>query len=309
LPCFDAPGTGAEGISGRIVPLGGDGEIGLVEFEPTGPRAAALIEARRTTTHDALVAVNTGANVVPGLAVINADEYGSPFGPPVLQVGTEHLERLKAAAHSRRDVTLSAVLQPETTRASNVGATITGRDPTLAPLVIMTPRSGWWHCTSERGGGLAAWFESLQRFVAEPPPRTVRFTANTGHELGHVGLDHHLGRHPGLVRDAHCWVHLGANFAADGGAVLYQASDDALMALGTKHLSEAGSPPDATIAVGKRPYGEARNIFDGGGRYVSILGSNALFHHPDDRWPDAVDLDKTRRIVAALVGIAEALAN
>jgi hypothetical protein len=193
--------------------------------------------------------------------------------------------------------------------ASNVGATIVGRDQSLAPLVIMTPRSGWWRCTSERGGGLASWLECLHRFTRQRPLRTVRFTANTGHELGHVGLDYHLERNPRLVRDAHCWMHLGANYAANGGFVLYQASDEELMAQGARFLGEAGQSPDQTIPVGDRPLGEARNIFDGGGRYVSLLGSNPLFHHPDDRWPDAVDIDKARRTTAAMVRMAVDLAN
>jgi hypothetical protein len=139
--------------------------------------------------------------------------------------------------------------------------------------------------------------------------RTVRFTANTGHELGHVGLDYHLDRNQGLVGDAHCWMHLGANFAARGGFVLYQASDEQLMAQGRRFLSETGQPPDRTTPVGTRPLGEARNIFDGGGRYVSLLGSNPLFHHPDDRWPNAVDIDKARRTTAAMVRLAVDLAN
>ena len=309
LPCFDAPGTPPEGIEGRLVPLGGNGEIGLLRFEPIGPTAGRLLDARRTTSHQALIAVCEGNSVAPGLAVINADAYGTPYGPPVLQVATAHLELLTEAAGSAEQVRLTTVLQQEQTSASNVGTTILGREPGLAPVVIMTPRSGWWRCTSERGGGLATWLECLHRITRQRPLRTVRFTANTGHELGHVGLDYHLERNQGLVGDAHCWMHLGANFAARDGFVLYQASDEELMTQGRRFLGEAGQPPDRTTPVGTRPLGEARNIFDGGGRYVSLLGSNPLFHHPDDRWPDAIDVDKARRTAEAMVRLAVDLAN
>ena len=61
--------------------------------------------------------------------------------------------------------------------------------------------------------------------------------------------------------------------------------------------------------IGTRPYGEARNIFDGGGRFVSILGGNQLFHHPADRWPEAVDLQSTQRWVAALVQLSLGVAG
>ena len=40
-----------------------------------------------------------------------------------------------------------------------------------------------------------------------------------------------------------------------------------------------------------RPVGEARNVFDSGGRYASVLGPGPWFHHEDDRWTHAVDRD------------------
>ncbi len=309
LPCFDAPGTPAAGITGQLTPLGGPGEIGLLTFEPAGPGAGALLAARRDTHHQALVAVHAGEQIAPGLAVINADAYGAPYDPPVLQVGTEHRTVLESAAATGKAVRMRAAFEETTVEASNVGTRVPGQDPALPPLVVMTPRSGWWQCTSERGGGLAAWLAILDHFLATPPARTVLFTANTGHELGHAGLEHYLEAHPTLVRDAHCWLHLGANFAAAGGAVLYQASDQGLLDLGQEVLSAAGLPPEVTTPVGQRPLGEARNIFDGGGRYVSLLGSNPLFHHPDDRWPNAVNADKTARLVTALVGVSASIAD
>jgi hypothetical protein len=42
---------------------------------------------------------------------------------------------------------------------------------------------------------------------------------------------------------------------------------------------------------------------------VSILGTNPRFHHPDDRWPDAVDLDVTVAATIALVATADRLAH
>ncbi len=56
----------------------------------------------------------------------------------------------------------------------------------------MTPRSGWWQCASERGGGIAVWVEILAAVAAAKPARTVNFVASTGHELGHYGLTHYL---------------------------------------------------------------------------------------------------------------------
>jgi hypothetical protein len=57
------------------------------------------------------------------------------------------------------------------------------------------------------------------------------------------------------------------------------------------------------------PLGEARNIQRGGGRYISIVGRNGLFHHPADRWPEAVDVNSVARYAAAFVRVATALAS
>jgi len=53
----------------------------------------------------------------------------------------------------------------------------------------MTPHSSWWRSTAERGGGLVCWLESLCALIAAPRACNVIFTANSGHELGHLGLD------------------------------------------------------------------------------------------------------------------------
>jgi hypothetical protein len=137
----------------------------------------------------------------------------------------------------------------------------------------------------------------------------VRLTANTGHELGHLGMQHFLDREEALVAGAHSWIHLGANFAAALAPRLrLQASDAALAAQAEQALAAEGVTVDDRTPVGEMPFGEARDLHAGGGRYLSLLGSQGAFHHPADRWPDAVDLPRTvaiaralRRLLAALV--------
>ena len=36
-----------------------------------------------------------------------------------------------------------------------------------------------------------------------------------------------------------------------------------------------------------------------GGRYVSLIGTNAFFHHPGDRWPSEVDVLAVARYARA----------
>lgn len=149
--------------------------------------------------------------------------------------------------------------------------------------------------------------ETVDHVAAEPGDRTIIFTANTGHELGHVGLKHYLARQESLVSGAHAWIHLGANFATVDSDVRYQASPD-LHQMGLDALAAAETTPEVVIPVGARPLGEAYNIHDGGGRYLSLLGSNRWFHHPDDRWPDTIDLARTVKLNRAMITIANKLA-
>ena len=193
--------------------------------------------------------------------------------------------------------------------ASNVRAEIAGRDPDLAPVVVITPRSSWWHSTSERGGGIALWLDLMHMLAATPPLRTVIFSANTGHELGHVGMQRFLDANEALVAGAHCWIHLGANFAAAlHPQIRLQASDADTMTLADAALARHRAPPMVRTEIGAAPFGEARDIHAGGGRYVSILGANGAFHHPADRWPEYVDLQRTVDIARAFREVLGALA-
>ena len=238
---------------------------------------------------------------LPGLALINADSYGRPYGPPVLQVASEFKQELLAAADSNQRASLSIALDEQITDASNVEARIPGTRPELAPLVVMTPKSSWYTSTAERIGGIVCWLECIRHFVKHAPIRDVIFTANTGHELGHVGLTRFLEINPQLEQDAYLWVHFGANFGATDSNIRLQSSSESHLQTMRSTLKKHNITVASEAKPGIRPGGEARNIFDGGGEYVSILGSNRLFHHPDDRFESNVDLPRLIRIRSAMV--------
>jgi hypothetical protein len=50
-------------------------------------------------------------------------------------------------------------------------------------------------------------------------------------------------------------------------------------------------------------------VHRGGGRYVSIIGGNGLFHNPDDRGPQAVDPVVIRKFSTAFIAVARAVAG
>ena len=293
LPMFDGGSTSSNGLEGPHGSLTTDDVIAITQFGSSTDDELSknLNEARKKNKHPAIVAIANVYPNIPGLAVLNAESYKNPYGPPVLQVATQEAEwlmRLKAD----EKISVSVELIDEKSDAINVQAMIEGKDQSLSPLVVMTPKSGWWTCTSERGGGIIIWLNAMRYLSKNQPNRNVLFTANTGHELSHLGLDHFLEKNPSLVKDAFSWVHLGANFAAKEGRVLWQASADEYMEKGLEQLKALNLDEIISWPVSSRPLGEARNIYDGGGQFISLLGSNPLFHHPKDIWPDSIDMKK-----------------
>ena len=150
------------------------------------------------------------------------------------------------------------------------------------------------------------WLESLRALCAAPPAMDVVLTANSGHELGHLGLDDFVARRPGWDRDA-LWLHWGANLGAVGGGLTVMSSRDDLGASAARELTEAGQPPDAMAPKTQVPSGETRDIHRAGGRYVTLVGSNPWFHLPQDRWPHSVDVAVIERIAIAAARLVVAL--
>lgn len=314
VPLFDAAFTDAEGVEGRLGTPGSDAPIAVAKLPPfwAAPAAHELVAARRDARHEALVIVSDGPalGMPPGVTLLNAESFASPFGPPTVQLPSQAAAALLTAADAGTRVRVVCHARRTPAEAYNVETRVAGTDPAAAPIVVMTPRSGWWHCASERGGGLACWLELMRSLAQRPARREVRFLASSGHELGHLGLDHFLARRGALLKSANVWIHLGANFAAAvQGSVRLQASDEELAGRARAVLEEAKTPADEETPVGTPPLGEARNVHDGDGRYVSLLGRNGLFHHPEDRWPRAVDVDRAVRITGAFVKLVRELAS
>jgi hypothetical protein len=309
LPFFDGGFTDDTGIVGRLGAVGSSADIALVTLDQAaiGTEGQSIVALRQQASLRGIVAVTNGG--APGLCPSNARSFAQPFGIPVLQVGSEHEAFLNQVAAGRAPVTVVASATRTPTQAFNVVATVAGRQPDLAPLVLMTPRSGWWQCASERGGGLACWIETLRAVSAATPARPAIFLASSGHELGHHGLDAFLRARPELIKGARAWIHLGANIGAAGGRIRLQASDDEMEAGALRALEEAGASVGQRVPRGTVPAGEARNIHVGGGRYVSLLGGGPFFHTQQDRWPAAVDVGAIARFAQSVSALAVTLAR
>jgi hypothetical protein len=309
LPFFDGGFTDAAGLNGRVGPPESKLPFALVVIDSAGisSEGRSTQALRKSTQHRGIVAVTEGAH--EGLSTSNAVDFHTPYGLPVLQISTEDHLWLRDLTARGLPIRFVCAAGRAPSRASNVIATVRGRQADLPPLVLMTPRSGWFHCASERGGGLACWLEAIRAVAAAKPARSLLAIASSGHELGHFGLDAFLEKQRQLIKGAAAWIHLGANIGAAGGAARLQASDDGIEGMADEALKGAGGSVRARVPRGTRPGGEARNIHDGGGRYISLLGNGPFFHNVDDRWPVAVDVGAVSRFSEAFAALAVRLTN
>ncbi len=294
VPLFDAPDGDVTGTPA---------DIAIRDVSPLAVYTPEFIALRQDAGLRAIVLITTGG--APGLALLNAERFTAPYGPPVLQVASEHRNRLLAARDTPIRVVTSA--RRTTATARNIVVTLPGRDRSLPPLVVMTPRSSWWTSTAERGGGLVCWLACLHRLIATPPQRDVILTANSGHELGHIGLDAFIARRPGWETTA-TWVHFGANIGAADSHLSIVSGHDSLRHQTAAALAAAGQPHGLAPA-GTMPNGESRDIHRAGGRYITLVGGNPLFHLPQDRLPHAVNLPAVTRSAAAMAELAVALSQ
>jgi hypothetical protein len=303
LPLFDGGTTDHVGVIGRLGPLGSDAPIGVVEMEP---RAASLpgnpfAAAREASRHRAIVvALRTKPD---SLAPLNAHDAAAPFGPPVLQVAGREAAWLRGLAETGESARVAVLGRRGGGRSANIRAELPGAAP---PLVLLTPRTSWWTSTAERAGGILAWLEALRTLSGAQRQRAVVALATCGHELGHIGAHRAFARDPGLARDSALVVHLGANLGcAEAAHLTVRSNVPGLADRMAEALVAAGHPRAPIEAVtGGKANGEAHEIEERGGRYLSLIGDNPWFHAPEDRWPLSVDLPRAEAIARAVAAVA-----
>lgn len=240
------------------------------------------------------------------IVIRNAYRIDAPLGLPVLQVAPQTAAALAEASASGAEATLTIAGSRGTGTAMNVVAEISGTDAAAKPLVLMTPMSGWFTCAGERGAGIAIWLgvaETIAR--GDRPRRSLRLLASTGHELDHYGLRRHLERFaPSLATH---WIHLGANIGALEGRGLLGASDVDVLKLARSKLERAGAEPFITLPAGEAGGGEARNIAEGDGRFVTLVGTARYFHTPNDTVARSVDPQSVARYGEGVLRLVETL--
>ena len=288
VPTFDSAFTDHKGLTGTLRADNGPGIV-LWEFAHDDQERMATgvytsFELARQDGADGIIMVMGDPDGHP--VVRNAERPLEPIELPVLQVAPMDAEPLLDALGS--EITMICDGGRVDAPADNVIGTIPGADPDAEPVVLMTPKSGWYTCAAERGGGIAIWMEVAGRVAANRGRRTLKLVASSGHELHHLGLDHYIQQLGDAAHDVHAWMHLGASIGSRNGQPSYAASDDELFTVATDALNSQGLKRRA-FPVGNAGFGEARNIGEINGRFASFLGGHPYFHSPQDTYDRCVD--------------------
>ena len=201
-------------------------------------------------------------------------------GPAAVIVAADQLADVDDGVSLR----FQAAIEPG--RAVNVVAAFghADEDPSLPPVTITTPLSGWTPAAGERGTGLAVALALATDLAAD---HAVEFVACSGHELDHIGLQHHLER-TGLV-DGRAVIHVGASVGAvewvNGKAelgrerlVLTTATNDALL----DRLRVSVARGNWSLVEPETWAGEGANWRNAGANVLSFIGSSSRFHTVGD---------------------------
>ncbi|WNO52684.1 hypothetical protein [Stakelama saccharophila] len=161
-------------------------------------------------------------------------------------------------------------------------------------VAVSTPRSGWFTCAGERGGGIAAWLHIARWAARNAPDHDLAFICNSGHEYQYLGAGESLRAIAPKPRETAFWLHLGANLAARD----WHESVGAMRALpGTDSQRYLVVSPELRAVAGRMfaglvgleaPYasdqlsaGELTGIIEAGYRPVAGIFGIHRFHHVD----------------------------
>ena len=301
LPLYDGGFTPPDGVEGQLVsPDDGAEHVAIVVAfadQPGGDFAGPALYQRLGEMHGAGA---VGLVLVGGeLVVRNAERIDRPAALPVLQLAPRDSAAFASSVLMGAEATLAIDAERLSSSATNVVATLPGAGPESAPVGVMTPKSGWFGCAGERGGGIAIWLAIAEALAAIPQRRRpVHLVASSGHELHHYGLAAHFRARPHLAAGAVAWLHLGTSIGARKPRPRMAASDEELLAIVSGALEDANASPREFFAA-DTPGGEAR--------YVSLLGGHSLFHSPNDTVDRAVDAESVARHARAALAVVEAM--
>jgi hypothetical protein len=298
--------------------------IALIDL-PYNRWSSALAKPVQDTVNAALAGGAVAALVITNgptrkAIALNADGRKPMFSKPVATLAPEDAGPFLSAAEHEQPATLFVTGQAGRRPAFNlVGRLDRGRPRSV---VVSTPRSGWFTCAGERGGGVAAWC-SLARWAPKAlPGYNLIFICNSGHEYEYLGAEHAFESALPKPAETAMWLHLGANVAARDwqeltGTLLPLPSADPQRYLVTspglvpmvQRLFASQPGLEVPRATGSFAAGELTNVLAAG--YTDVLGIFGAhrFHHTLGDDQSCADQVATARAITALKAILLAISG
>ncbi|HMO75730.1 MAG TPA: hypothetical protein PKD99_07210 [Sphingopyxis sp.] len=322
--------TDAAGVTGPLVRVDAAGRadaplagaVALIDL-PYNRWSSALAKPVRAPIEAAFAAGAKAAVVVTNgptgkVIALNADGRAPMFAGPVGLLAPADAGPFLAAAMAHGTATVTLAGQGGRRPAFNViGRIDRGRGRWV---VVSTPRSGWFGCAGERGGGIAAWLDLARRASAMLPDHDIAFLCNSGHEYENLGAEESLKAVAPKPAETHFWLHLGANLAARdwheglfGLAPIAGTDSQRYLAVSPQHLPLARRL-FAGLAGLESPYsaaelsaGELATIVAAG--YSSVAGVFGLhrFHHVESDDARCVDPAAIATTIAAFRALLSAV--
>lgn len=212
FPYWTPRATPAGGVTGPLAVGGKPGGVALVVLPPGAggglyqPPPAEVVAASESGAGAVVVVTETPLGE---LAALNRTPQAPAWKVPVVLAAGRDKAALLAAAVAATPVTVRL----DGRMAQGRGENVIGRRPARSkPVVISTPKSGWFHCAGERGSGVAIWL-GLARWLATTEMNIVLLAAS-GHEFDGYGGQRFAQTLAPKPADTALWVHIGANVAA-----------------------------------------------------------------------------------------------
>jgi hypothetical protein len=308
--------------SGPLSTQARPGAVAVLSFPPGTGAALGVAEAYRRPIRAAIEAgavavVGITENPLGELVAFNAPPNTAPWTVPVVGVagadGTGLLAGARAGAVAH--VSLKGAMRPGA--ADNLVARRPGPGQ---PLILSTPKSGWFHCAGERGSGIAIWLGLARRLAGRADRNLVLMTAS-GHEFDGYGGHLFVERLAPPPAEAAGWVHIGANvasydFALDAGKIVRRPTPPAgrrlavsAALLGAAKAAFAGQPGYETpVDIDQAPApGEIAEYQRRGYRpLVGMVGPHPLHHTRRDR-ADVTGPELLEPVARALAGVIDKL--
>lgn len=221
---------------------------------------------------------------------LNTDGRKPLYGGPVALLAPDAAAPFFAAAAAGREARLTLTGRGGRREAFNlVGRLDRGRGNWV---VVSTPRSGWFTCAGERGGGIAAWLHIARWAPRALPHHDLAFVCNSGHEYLYLGAQGLIDRIAPRPEETAFWLHLGANLAARdwhdavGATKPLPGTDSQRFLAVSPELVAAARGRFAGLAGLEAPYsteeitaGELSNIVAAGYRPVAGVFGVHRYHH------------------------------